>query len=185
MAFDVMKPLPMISEDLMSAGEGFVSGIEKLGLSPAAVFWIYDPEVEELRLALVADVLNIADFSQFHRLLIKAYERSALPRAIDPLMVETFDRDSWFAVSMRTNMPQFEASPVVGMVKFQYTRADTGEVVEQPVDPSSGTSFFQLGPYWVSPQWVYRADWRGRSPTDLRREYAAFERSVRALPRAA
>lgn len=165
----------LVSPGLFKAGQDFVAGIEALGLRPTAAFWLYDRASLELRLGLVTDVLAVFDYSEFHRLIVKAYERSALPHEIDPLMVETFERSSVFAREVRKAMPIIEGSPLVAV----QTMTRQGEVRTYPA--SAGFSFTEIGPYIVSNSWVYRSDWRGRSNSDIQKEMKLFRRTVGEL----
>jgi len=173
-----------LSPELLIAGAQFVEGLRTLGLRHVGAFWLHDIPRGGMRFGLVVPALEFADMTRFHRLLVKAYRRSALPQAIDPLMVEVFDTHAWFAAELRKHMPELERGPLIPSVRIKGTSLG-GEEVEVPLSPGNERSMMVIGDYGVSVEWIYQAWWTTSNERELRHEFRAFERAVGALRSAA
>lgn len=89
------------SRKYSEAGRDFLRSLQELGLDPEALVWAFEPD-ENYRfvLVLITAFFDFAGPLEISRMLFKAYNASALPNQIDPLMVRLHSPRQKFAQNL-------------------------------------------------------------------------------------
>lgn len=75
------------------AGEEFLRSLERLGLTPEALFWAFDRAEDRFVLILATELFDLKGPLAVYDLLVKAYRASALPQEIDPFVIRLHSPD--------------------------------------------------------------------------------------------
>lgn len=170
---DLTGPWIEIDAQRFAGGQRFIMELEKLGLLPDVACWFRDESIEEFRLAIVTPVVEIVGARLIYKTLFRAHSRALLPREIDPLMVELFDKSTYFALELRRRMPIAERAPT----PITFATNPDGGIVQLDNIGSPETQII-IDNYRVSTKWIYRANWERHHKLTPEAEFKMFEKKV-------
>jgi hypothetical protein len=153
----------------LTAGDDYLRALQRLGLDPDALFWVYDDQMSQFVLVVATPLFDFKGPYEISRTLFKAYNYAATPQEIDPFVVRLHSPEHPFIRHLETYK---EAT------HFQKVDRGTGRTVGEPI------AIQHIGAFGVqfSPAWVLKfALPRKRTSVDLSRQWQRFERNVDKL----
>lgn len=168
------SPLP---KGFLEASKTYVDAVKGLGLPVSFASCILDRSTEtpshvgDVRLLLVSPWADRFGETRLYALLFEAYEKAALPKEIEPFMVEILSEAKALTDVVKEGLANFPDNPIAD---FSVGGVKVHENVELPV-------VFQAGDYGFVPEWVIVADWKSHKGSDQIRKFKRFERNVHGL----
>jgi hypothetical protein len=158
---------PALPVDYFEEGGRYLSAVEALGLRPAAFFWAFDRFTENFVLVLVTAEFDAVGPLALSKILFKAYNSEATPRAIDPFII-------------RLHSPHHQS--VQAMDKIMPCKVEPGATVFKNGEPVTkvARAVTNIGGLEIDGDWVYRFDkpLSTAKPVDVLRRWRRFERNV-------
>ena len=131
----------------MEAGRAYLDAVESLGLEPLGLLWAFDRVIDHFVLVLVVDEYEQAGPLELLKVLFKAYNAEATPRAVDPFIIRLHSPRQPIAVELGRFLP----------FKVEFTT-----VAPLPAgrsDPVSDMAMMvSAGGLEIDSRWVYRFD---------------------------
>lgn len=101
-----------LDERRMQAGREYLDALQRLGLEPDILCWVYDALEGEMELVIVTSMAERVESLKIYELLFRAYEVSATPREIDPFLVSIYGSNSFYGTSLRNYIAMLAADGV-------------------------------------------------------------------------
>jgi len=93
----------------VQAGKEYLDALNRLGLDPDVLCWVYDVDADEMELAIVTTMAERVEILQIYKLLFRAYEVAATPREIDPFIVSIYGSNSNHGIQLRDHVSTLAA----------------------------------------------------------------------------
>lgn len=81
---------PALQAEYLKAGEDYLAALTKLGMRPVFLGWGWEVATEQWLLVLVTSIVEAGGPLALNKLLFKAYNAEATPKAISPFIVRVF-----------------------------------------------------------------------------------------------
>jgi len=152
------------------AGAEYADALQKLGLDPDVMCWIYISAEDRIELAIVSSMVDRVGSLPIYDLLFKAYDASALPQEIDPFEVSLYSPNTRMGVDLLNSVKVTEDGMLPNDGSYppaHVTRAWINIGIMEPmVVPGLG---------------VYRVKHTIRNADQDRARWQTFQRNVEAL----
>lgn len=150
----------------LTAGGDYLQALQRLGLDPDALFWVYDDQMNQFVLVVATPLFDFKGPYEISKTLFKAYNRAATPQEIDPFIVRLHSPEHPFIRHLEGYK---------GATHIRKVDKSTGQPVGEPVRIERIGAFgVQFSPAWIAPL-------RKRASVDLSRQWQRFERNVDKL----
>lgn len=128
------------SDAEIEAGRAYLAALQRLGLQPEAMCWLFTPErnadgviledessAGSLTLAIVSKFAEYAGPAAVYELLFRAYDAAALPKEVDPFSVTVFGPHSSAGLTLTTQLTR---------TSFNSAKEDIEGKLERPDQPA-------------------------------------------------
>ncbi|WP_273795134.1 hypothetical protein [Brucella intermedia] len=160
-----------IDERLLIAGKEYGNALEKLGLDPHALLWVFDEVEDRFVLILITDFFDLKGPLEISRQLLKAYNASVTPKEIDPFTVRVHS----------VNQPFGNEIHNIAAADFRIN------IFDKNMRPKPGTENARISG-WTSNGTEIRLEWvisvkknTHRKSTELSRRWDRFTRNIDQL----
>lgn len=82
-----------VSAEYLRAGEDYLAALRRLGLNPLFLGWGREVDTEQWLLVMVTSIIDAGGPLALNKLLFKAYNAEATPKAISPFIVRVYSPD--------------------------------------------------------------------------------------------
>lgn len=163
---------PALPVDYFEEGDRYLAAVEALGLRPAAFFWAFDRITETFVLVLIIEEFDAVGPLALSKILFKAYNAEATPRAIDPFIIRLHSPHHQIVREMEKIMP----------LKFEQGAAIFKNGHPEPVAKAI-RAVTNVGGLEIDGDWVYRFDKPLSTvrTVDVLRRWRRFERNVETM----
>ncbi len=160
-----------IDERFLIAGKEYGEALEKLGLDPHALLWVFDEIEGRFVLILVTDFFDLKGPLEVSRQLFKAFNASVTPKEIDPFTVRVHS----------INQPFGE--------EIHGLAASDGKVnvFDKFMQPRAGAENARISAYRtenieIRTEWIISAKRSGaRKTVELNRRWDRFTKNLEAI----
>ena len=156
----------------LEAGRAYLDAVERLGLRPLGLLWAFDRVIDHFALVLIAEEYEQAGPLELSRVLFKAYNAEATPRAIDPFIVRLHSPHQPIVIELGKFLPmKLELKPM--------TPLPAG----QPEPFSDKAAMVNAGGLEIDSRWVYRfnTSTRRTDTVEALRRWRCFSANVDKL----
>lgn len=157
------------------AGAEYLKSLNRLDLSPEALFWAYDKAIEQFVLVLVTRFFDYAGPLAVTEALFKAYRASATPAEIDPFIIRVHSPEQ------RIYKELLFALRSTGTIAAGWTREDYHRAVLAGEVEQAGVFAFTYADLSGFGAWIYKASEGPRKLIDVAKPWTRFSSKVQRL----